>query len=394
MSQANLPINALFLLHKSELTTTHNRFLSFSKHFSGDIVGPAEGLTGEPDHAGSQIRATLSTGIFRHYVLEPSRAPSFLKASVDVVSYLRVVRKLFSSGSRYDVVVAFGFFKTAIAGWLLATMSKSKFVIEVPVVPRKVALCRNARRSWFTVLRVSLSSRLAAHLLRRADHLKLIFPEQLRGIKPSVAQIPHSTFPDYVPVKTIYGSDREDFLLLIGTPLYLKGADLAIKAFHHISPEYSTDHLVIIGSSLGFPYLQSLLSSGDRIQLIDFVPHSVGIDYIQRAKIVLVPSRTDAMPRVAIEGMAAGKAVIASRVDGIPYYLRHNVNCLLFEPGNYMALADNIRLLLKNPGLRREIGFRARQHALAYFDEEQYAERYHTMLSDCISGAPGMAVQV
>jgi glycosyltransferase involved in cell wall biosynthesis len=193
-------------------------------------------------------------------------------------------------------------------------------------------------------------------------------------------KIATSAFPDFVAIHNISESRREDFLLLIGTPLYLKGADIAIKALQRLPSKWSGERLVIIGSSVGFPYLRALLGSRDRVEFLDFVPHDVAIDYIQRAKLVLIPSRTDAMPRVAVEAMAAGKAILASRVDGIPHYLRHNVNCLLSEPENDEDLASNMETLLREPALRRQLGAQARRDALLYFDENRYAERFHRML--------------
>ena len=53
----------------------------------------------------------------------------------------------------------------------------------------------------------------------------------------------------------------------------------------------------------------------------------------------------------AREALAAGVPVIASRIGGIPETVRHDINGLLFDPGNAGDLAMQIRRLLDEPGL-------------------------------------------
>ena len=52
----------------------------------------------------------------------------------------------------------------------------------------------------------------------------------------------------------------------------------------------------------------------------------------------------------AREALAAGVPVLASRIGGIPETVRHGINGLLFEPGDAVDLARQIRRLLDEPG--------------------------------------------
>ena len=61
---------------------------------------------------------------------------------------------------------------------------------------------------------------------------------------------------------------------------------------------------------------------------------------VNRADLVVVPSRSDPLPNVVLEGFAAGKPVIGARVDGIPVMLQHEE--LMFEPGDEKSLAHMI----------------------------------------------------
>jgi glycosyltransferase involved in cell wall biosynthesis len=64
-----------------------------------------------------------------------------------------------------------------------------------------------------------------------------------------------------------------------------------------------------------------------------------------------------------VNGMALGKAVVVSDPGGASSYIEHGVTGLLVPPANPSALREAIEQLLANPGLREEIGQRAREVA-------------------------------
>lgn len=86
-------------------------------------------------------------------------------------------------------------------------------------------------------------------------------------------------------------------------------------------------------------------------------------------------------PLSILEAMAAGRAVIASGVGGIPEVVRDGATGFTFPPGDATALAERLRALATAGALRREMGERARQDVAgrdlpAHLDalEQIYAE--------------------
>ena len=77
-----------------------------------------------------------------------------------------------------------------------------------------------------------------------------------------------------------------------------------------------------------------------------------------------LPSLNEGMGRVLVEAMAAGKAVVASNVGGIPDLVHHGQNGFLVEPGDVNGLSAAIEKLLADENLRREMGKRGQ--AMAY----------------------------
>jgi glycosyltransferase involved in cell wall biosynthesis len=59
--------------------------------------------------------------------------------------------------------------------------------------------------------------------------------------------------------------------------------------------------------------------------------------------------------------MAAGRAIVASRIGQIPDVIEHNVNGLLCEPGDVVNLTSALQRFVADPGLRLRLGLAARQ---------------------------------
>ena len=96
--------------------------------------------------------------------------------------------------------------------------------------------------------------------------------------------------------------------------------------------------------------------------------------YVQPS--VIAPNgEMDAMPVPLIDAMASGKAVIASAISGIPEVVVHGETGLLVDPANPRMLADAIRTLARDPGLRARLGANAKEKVAREFDLETSAKK-------------------
>jgi glycosyltransferase involved in cell wall biosynthesis len=111
-------------------------------------------------------------------------------------------------------------------------------------------------------------------------------------------------------------------------------------------------------------------------------PERMG-DYLRLFDIMVFPSLfSEGCPISMLEAMALGRPIVASRVAAIPEILRHGENGLLVEPGSSNEIADAIRLLAGDPGLRRTLGDGARATAQVMTPERealQWSEVYATL---------------
>jgi len=76
---------------------------------------------------------------------------------------------------------------------------------------------------------------------------------------------------------------------------------------------------------------------------------------------------------VVAEGMACGRAVLASSAGGPLEMIDHKRTGWLAVPGDEVALATWLEILLANPGLRAELGAAAHRHARVEFDPRRTA---------------------
>lgn len=110
-------------------------------------------------------------------------------------------------------------------------------------------------------------------------------------------------------------------------------------------------------------------------------------DVIRDTDILVVPTiAQDALGRTAVEGMAAGVPVVASRIGGLPLTLSDGAG-LLFTPGDADDLAETLALLLDDPALRLQVGRLGRRRFERAFTWEAIIERHYRPLLASKRGA-------
>jgi D-inositol-3-phosphate glycosyltransferase len=117
----------------------------------------------------------------------------------------------------------------------------------------------------------------------------------------------------------------------------------------------------------------------------------------------VMPSYYESFGMVALEAMACGKPVIASRVGGLTTTVQDGVTGYLVPEGNPQALADSIATLLDNPALRARLGREAMRWATQYrwsyvaesvfrlYAELLPAQRHRLRAASCSGPRPAVA---
>ena len=98
-------------------------------------------------------------------------------------------------------------------------------------------------------------------------------------------------------------------------------------------------------------------------------------------------SRTEALPNVILEAMAAGLPVAATAVGGVPELVTPARTGWLAAPGDAPGLAASMRRLLENPEQCRAFGRAGRERAVRDFSLKAMARRYEAVLDRLLAQA-------
>jgi D-inositol-3-phosphate glycosyltransferase len=171
-------------------------------------------------------------------------------------------------------------------------------------------------------------------------------------------------------------------ILYVGRIEPLKGIDTLLRAIALLTPEMpcwrDEMSVVIIGGAPGagaeqvnselarLERLRSELGIEDLVTFLGAKDQDTLTYYYSAAETVVMPSHYESFGMVALEAMACGTPVVASKVGGLAFSVQDGQTGFLVPEREAEPLADKIRLLLKDPDLRQRLGSQAAQWARRY----------------------------
>lgn len=214
--------------------------------------------------------------------------------------------------------------------------------------------------------------------LRRAKNLIVISPyvAQYYGdeVRARTYEIPNAVSPKYFHVRRAPERGR---LLFAGRISKGKGV---LELVHAVNlSRGSVTKVVLAGSSPDKAYESAVrhvvTESGlaDRIEFAGLLHESALLEEFARAEALVLPSFQETAPMVVQQAMAAGLAVIATRVGGVPYQIEHDVTGLLFDPVDARQLSILLRRMTEEPDLSKRLGDESKKIAIARYDAKTVA---------------------
>ena len=147
----------------------------------------------------------------------------------------------------------------------------------------------------------------------------------------------------------------------VGRLVPIKSVDTLLRAFARLSFDPSP-RLVIVGEGPERAALESLAADLGIAARVRFAGWRQDLEAVYRTfDITVVSSRNEGTPVALIEAMAAGRAVVAANVGGVPDVVTDESVGLLVEPGSVAALSGALEALGRDPAARRRLGAAARR---------------------------------
>jgi len=203
------------------------------------------------------------------------------------------------------------------------------------------------------------------------------------GVKKSIEVIPNFVDPQiFAPRRR-----RPPLLAPAGARVIMhasnfrpvKNVEMVVRIFAAVH-ERMDARLVMVGDGPDKPRAEELarhLGVGKHVLFLG--NQEVMEELLPLADLLLLPSSTESFGLVALEAMAAGVPVVASRVGGLPELITHGTSGFLEDPADLDAHVRAALRVLENHRLHHRVGRAARARAVSEFHVDRVVERYRAV---------------
>lgn len=213
-----------------------------------------------------------------------------------------------------------------------------------------------------------------------------------RALRPDVDERSSLLYSGVQPTAPSGKSSREQpFILCIGRFVPDKGFDTAVDAFSAVATELPELRLVMAGDGPTRTEVRRRAEAaglGDRIDFPGWVDSTEVADLLAGAALLVMPSRREGLPLVAIQAAQMGIPVVGTTAGGLPEVVIDGKSGLLVAPEDARALAASISVLLRDESARQRMGAAARQRAKEMFGWQRYLDATEALYEKLVAGPP------
>lgn len=194
---------------------------------------------------------------------------------------------------------------------------------------------------------------------------------------------------------TVAGADRPisrgrpvTTILTVANLRSEKAHEVLLAAAAELRPRHPYLRYLIAGDGPRRAELRALASSLGLDAQVSFLGHREDVPaLLADADLFVLPSRSEAFPNGAIEAMAAGLPVVASRVGGLVDLIDEGRTGLLVEPDDARALAAAIESLVLSPVRGEMLGASARDEVTRRYSFDRMVRGFEDLYLSQLHGA-------
>lgn len=240
---------------------------------------------------------------------------------------------------------------------------------------------------------------VAAVHRRSIERAALASARALVAVSPFVARGPLAAFAGkttiippgvdaafFRPDRARREAERALFVAPLDRAYRWKGWDVAYEAFRRVAAERPGARLAVVGDGDRRAEAEARARAdglAERVLFLGRLPAgALAVEYARAAVVVVAStSPAESFGMVAAEANAAGAAVVASRVGGVPDFVRDGENGVLVPPGDAAALADALLALFASPERALALGARGRSRVAVEHGWDRLTERAESVFS-------------
>ena len=243
------------------------------------------------------------------------------------------------------------------------TRSRTKAILDVQ------GDWHEATRLYGSPLRRLLSpvnDALAPPAVRRADAVRTV-SKQTTGLVTALGVQPAAVFPSYVDAEAFLARPpaplpQRPRAVFVGVLERYKAFDTLVRAWRLAAQRVPDAVLHIVGDGTLRDDAAALVADlPGRVEWSRRLTPDEVAAAMDAGWLVCLPSRSEGLPRVAIEGASRGRAVVGGDRAGTPDVVQHEQNGLLVDPDDADALAAALVRILSDRELAERLGAAARR---------------------------------
>lgn len=184
-------------------------------------------------------------------------------------------------------------------------------------------------------------------------------------------------------IREKYGWDSSRVnVVSVGRMSTQKRIDWLIESWKQVQEANLPAHLWIVGDGELLEEMKALASARGINRTCTFLgSQPQGIHFLGAADVVAMTTMYETNSLVPMEAMACGRPIVANSVDGVRDTFTDGREGFLVAPGKTDLFADRLMTLIKDAGLREEMGRRGRERARD-FATDVVLDRYAAFIEE------------
>jgi glycosyltransferase involved in cell wall biosynthesis len=172
-------------------------------------------------------------------------------------------------------------------------------------------------------------------------------------------------------------------LLFVGVLEDYKGIDVLAEAWRQAAPRVPDAELRLVGRGGKLDVVEELLVDlPQQTRWFPALTQAELLSELDRSTALVLPSRSEGLPRIVLESFCRGRPVVGARAGGVVDLVRDGENGVLVEVEDATALADALVDVLLEPTWAAELAAGAARSASDWLaTPEEFAERVRGLVA-------------
>lgn len=196
---------------------------------------------------------------------------------------------------------------------------------------------------------------LVGAVLRMASAITVLSEVDLAVVRRLAPRVHAELLPNPMPLDSVSGpvAETSEMVLFAGEVGLRKGADVLQRAWETVASRRALARCVIVG-----PATELRLPETERLEVRGPVASEEVWKLIREARVIVLPSRGEALPMILTEAMAAGRPFVSTPTGGIASLADGGI---IVPVGDHRALAEALIALLADPERAQALGSAGRE---------------------------------